>query len=101
MILFVAVRGEQCEQIGRLTKFLYTKLLGPSHGNFVGCIALKPLFNTLVFTLLYVKIPIQQIIHVLLTVGYKFVNDLENWFSLPWVMMSSDDLSHWAKITDI
>ena len=62
-----------------------TKLLKPSHGNFVGCIALKPLFNTLVFTLLYVKIPIQQIIHVLLTVGYKFVNDLENWFSLPWL----------------
>ena len=85
MILFVAVRREQCEQIGQLTKFLYTKLLGPSHGNFVGCIALKPLFNTLVFTLLYVKIPIQQIIHVLLTVGYKFVNDLENWFSLPWL----------------
>ena len=43
------------------------------------------MFNTLVFTLLYVKIPIQQIIHVLLTVGYKFVNDLENWFSLPWL----------------
>ena len=54
-------------------------------GIFVGGIALKPLFSTLVFTLLYVKIPMQQILHVLLTVGYKFVNDLENWFSLPWL----------------
>ena len=65
-------------------KFLYTKLLG-RHGNFVGCIVLKALFNTLVFTLLYVKIPNQQILHVLFTVGYKFVNDLDNWFSLPWL----------------
>ena len=54
-------------------------------GIFVGGIALKPLFSTLVFTLLYVKIPMQQILHVLLTVGYKFVNDLENWFSLHWL----------------
>ena len=61
-------------------KFLNTKLHGPSHRNFVGCIALKPLFNTLVLPLLYVNIPIQQILHVLLTVGNKFVNDLENWF---------------------
>ena len=35
--------------------------------------------------LLYAKIPIQQILHVLCTVGYKFVYDLENWFSLPWL----------------
>ena len=41
---------------------LITALCGPSHGNFVGFIALKPLLNTLVFTLLYVKIPIQQIL---------------------------------------
>ena len=43
---------------------------------FVQYIALKPLFNTFVFNLLYVKIPIQQILHVLLKFGYKFVNDL-------------------------
>ena len=32
----------------------------------------------------YVKIPIQQMLHVTLTVGHKFVNDLKNWFSLLW-----------------
>ena len=35
--------------------------------------------------LLYVRIPIQQILHVLLTLGYKFVNYLLNWFLLPWL----------------
>ena len=35
--------------------------------------------------LLYVRIPIQQILHVLLTIGYKFVNDLENLFLLAWL----------------
>ena len=35
--------------------------------------------------LLYVRIPIQQILHVLLTLCYKFVNDLVNWFLLPWL----------------
>ena len=35
--------------------------------------------------LLYIRIPIQQILHVLLTVDYKFVNDLLNWFLLPWL----------------
>ena len=57
----------------------------PAMGIFVGCTALKPLFYTLVLTLLYVKISIQQMLHALLTVGYKFVNDLENQFSLPWL----------------
>ena len=54
------------------SKFFYTKLHRPSHGIFVGCTALKTLLKTLfcvVFTLMYVRIPIQQILHVLLIVG--------------------------------
>ena len=35
--------------------------------------------------LLSVRIPIQQVLHVLLTLGYKFVNDSVNWFLLPWL----------------
>ena len=67
---------------------------------FVGCIALKPLFYTLVLTLLYVKIPIQQILHVLLTVGYKCVIDLENLF----YFLGNDLIGQFvscAKITNI
>ena len=61
----------------------------PAMGFFVERIAFKSYIENLCFCgiyFYYVKIPIQQMLHVvLLTVGYKFVNDLENWFSLPWI----------------
>ena len=50
-------------------------------GCFVGYIALKAMLKTLwCLLLLFDQIPIQQIQHVLLTVGFKFVYDLENCF---------------------
>ena len=64
-------------KIGRLSKVSQYKVAQTQPWEFCWMHSIKTLFNTLVFTLLYVKIPIQQILHVLLTVGYKFVNVLE------------------------
>ena len=90
MCIFALV---SCKHVLKFTlkdkpQFLYTKLCGPSHGIFVGCIALKAMLQPLVYVMLTFIIcqkPIQQILHVLLTVGYKFVNDFENWFLLLWL----------------
>ena len=80
------------------SKFLFAKLLGPSHGNFVYSIALKHLL-TLVFI-------ICQNTHSTNTT-YAFNSWLQTckWFGelvfITLVMTSSDDLCHWAKITDV
>ena len=71
------------------SKFLYTKLHRLSNGIFCWMhsfkkLCWKPWFMWCLL-LLYVRIPIQQILHVLLTLDYEFVNYLVNWFLLPWL----------------
>ena len=66
------------------SKFLYTKLHRLSNGIFCWMhsfkkLCWKPWFMWCLL-LLYVRIPIQQILHVLLTLDYEFVNYLVNWF---------------------
>ena len=86
------------------SKFLYTKLRGPSHGIFVRYIALKAESKTLT-CLMFTFIICQNTHSTYTTCAFNPWLQVCKGFGelvfITLVMTSSGDLSHWAKITDI
>ena len=90
--------------LGFNPKFLYTKLHRPSGGIFVGCTALKALLKTLVYVV-FTFIICQNTHSTNTTCAFNPLLQVCKWFGelvfITLVVMSSDDLSHWEKFTDI
>ena len=91
-------------QQGLVQSFSIQSCTDPATGFFVGCTALKALLKTLVYVV-FTFIICQNTHSTNTTCAFNPLLQVCKWFGelvfITLVVMSSDDLSHWEKFTDI
>ena len=85
MPLYLYTSIYMCLYKSSIPKYLCTKLQGPSHGFFCWMHSFQKLCWKPWCLLLLCQNTHSTNATCALTVGYKFVNDLKNWFSLLWL----------------